>query len=287
MEKNYSENDIPNLKEVIFHTLFNQGGALTEEEIFKAFDIKSPNIREKILGEMLEDNRFINQSKYHWTTAPLPNINTDIPIEEANFIITDIETTGPAKGKDRIIDLAAIKLRGGKIVDEFETLINPEFPIPSIITHITGIKNSMVANSPQIETELPKFLTFLGNNIFVAHNLSFDYFFIAHEAYRLGLKMPSCLSLCTLRCARKLLPNVKSRGLNGLSEYYQYEIKNRHRAMQDVLATRYFFEIFIKDLFKKKIETLNQLIAFQRAGFVNKKLKRYGRKNYKRNISRK
>lgn len=278
MSVSLKQREILTLREIIFQLLFNQGSPLREKDIFKRLNIEGKSLKEQLIKAFIDDSRFLECSRNHWYVVPLQQLGDNLPLEDVSFVITDIETTGPSKGNDRMIDLAAIKYKGGKIIDQFETLLNPQIRIPSMITYLTGIKPSMVENSPLVEEELPNFLNFLDGNIFVAHNLTFDYFFIAHEAYRLGFAMPKCLSLCTLRIARKLLPHVKSKGLNGLADHYQYEIEGRHRAMSDVLATRHFFEIFLQKLKRQEINTLHQLIGYQRANPVKQRRKKHVKK---------
>lgn len=106
------------------------------------------------------------------------------------YIVLDIETTGLSKYMHNITEIAAVKIKDDKIVDEFHTLINPKEPIPRFITRLTGITNEMVKNSPTIKEALPDFLEFLGSTTIIAHNATFDYGFIEYNAKKhLGKKI--------------------------------------------------------------------------------------------------
>lgn len=178
-----------------------------------------------------------------------------------SFVITDIETTGPKKGYDRIIEIAAVKVQNGKVVESFESLVDPEIPIPRIISNLTGISSKMVDKQPTILNVLPKYLEFLGKDIFMAHNSSFDFNFIKSETERLGLQSISKnMRICTLKIADRLLPHVRARGLNGLAKYFNYSIHGRHRAMSDVLATKYFFDQFVRIMDQKGIKDIYQFV---------------------------
>ncbi len=158
-------------------------------------------------------------------------------IDEITFVVTDTETTGTVSGRDRLIEIGAVKIRGGEIVDRYAQLVNPGCAIPNRITRLTGISTSMVFDQPAAHRILPDFLKFLSDGVFVAHNLAFDRRVINDELLRAGMNPIRNDQLCTLRLARRLLPGLRSRGLSSLVDFFRIEIERRHRALDDAEAT--------------------------------------------------
>ena len=152
------------------------------------------------------------------------------------YAIIDIETTGLNARKDRITEIAIFIHNGEKIVDQFETLINPECRIPYHITAMTGISNKMVAEAPHFYEVAKRIVEMTDGNTFVAHNAMFDYNFIRCEFKRL-LYDYSRKTLCTKKLSRKLMPGLKSYGLGSLAKFLDIKNKARHRAAGDALAT--------------------------------------------------
>ena len=151
------------------------------------------------------------------------------------YAVVDVETTGGAGEAHRITELAAVKVQYGRIVDRFQTLINPQRRIPSTITRLTGISEAMVADAPVFADIAEKFSIFMQDAIFVAHNVSFDYGFITREFARLGqlFRYPR---LCTCSSMRKLYPGYRSYSLAALCENHGIPLKRHHRALCDAEA---------------------------------------------------
>jgi DNA polymerase-3 subunit epsilon len=152
------------------------------------------------------------------------------------YAVIDIETTGLNARKDRITEIAIFIHDGEKIVDQFESLVNPECRIPYHITAMTGISNKMVAEAPHFYEVAKRIVEMTDGNIFVAHNAMFDYNFIRCEFKRL-LYDYSRKTLCTKKLSRKLMPGLKSYGLGSLAKFLDIKNKARHRAAGDALAT--------------------------------------------------
>ncbi len=189
-------------------------------------------------------------------------------LRDATFVVTDTETTGTAPKSDRIIELAAVKVEGGEVVDTFQQLINPGRSIPKRITQITGISTGMVFDAPPMEDVLPRYLDFLGEGVLTAHNLSFDRNFLNAELQRLGRSELSNDTLCTLRLARRLLPGLKSKGLSRLIQFYDLNVNGRHRALGDAKATATILQQFFSQLdFEHEITTLDELLTFQHRSY--------------------
>lgn len=160
------------------------------------------------------------------------------------FVIIDIETTGNNPKYSNITELAVYQHNGQKVVNHFTTLINPEIDIPYYITRLTGINNEMVEKAPKFYEIAKTLLELLKGNIFVAHNVSFDYQFIKTEYARLGYNFNS-KTLCTVKMAKQLLPGHQSYSLGKLCSDLGIEINGRHRAVGDALATVKLFEILL------------------------------------------
>ena len=133
-------------------------------------------------------------------------------------------------------EIGAVKVQHGRVIDEWHSLINPEKRIPSFITQLTGITNAMVADAPVFADVADDFLAFMGNAIFVAHNVNFDHGFIASEYSRLErrFRFPK---LCTVTSMRRHYPGLKSYGLGPLSRHFGIQLDDHHRALADARAT--------------------------------------------------
>ncbi|WP_050418974.1 3'-5' exonuclease [Bradyrhizobium tropiciagri] len=155
---------------------------------------------------------------------------------EQDYVVVDIETTGAWSNGDRITEIGAVKVRNHEVVDEWHTLLNPQRPIPAKIVQLTGITNEMVRDAPVFADVAESFMGFMGDGIFVAHNVNFDYGFIAYEYERLErrFRFPK---LCTCAGMRRRYPGHKSYGLGKLCEIYGIELDNHHRALCDARAS--------------------------------------------------
>lgn len=184
-------------------------------------------------------------------------------LKDASFVVVDTETTGSAS-TDRVIEIGAVAVRDGRVVERFEQLINPECAVPARITRLTGISSAMVFDKPSACDVLPGFLEFLGDGVFVAHNLSFDMRFLNAESRRFDIGEIGNDSLCTLRLARRLLPGLRSKGLASLVDFYGIRNRRHHRALADAEATAQVLLRFLDQIeLEHGLERLNDLLAFQ------------------------
>lgn len=157
------------------------------------------------------------------------------------YAVVDLETTGGIPHRDKITEVAIILFDGEKIIDEYQSLINPERSIPYNITRITGIDNDMVADAPKFYEVAKQVIELTEGAIFVAHNVRFDYQFLRAEFKSLGFTFTR-RNLCTVRLSRKAFPGLKSYSLGNLIRYFRIEVENRHRAYDDAWATTILLE---------------------------------------------
>lgn len=163
-----------------------------------------------------------------------------------DYVCVDLETTGLSPRENEIIEIGAVKVINNQIVGVFSELIKPSVSIPSRITSITGITNTMVKQKDDIGQVLPRFLDFLGVLPIIAHNINFDYGFLLEKATRLRVKF-ECIGIDTLKIARGLMPELGSKSLASLCTYYNIVNEHAHRASDDALATVKVFEAMKKD----------------------------------------
>ena len=180
-----------------------------------------------------------------------------------NIAIVDIETTGLSRYKHKITEIAGVKVREGKIVEEFSTLVNPQCPIPKFITRLTGITNELVSDAPKIKDAMQSFLDFLGEDTLVAHNAAFDHGFLTHKAMEhLGHEM-SPSRICTRKLATRLLPDLPGKKLSDLCEHFNITNSQAHRALADVHATHHAFQHMCDMLEKNEITGIESVLQFE------------------------
>ncbi|QKJ63977.1 exonuclease domain-containing protein [Flavobacterium sp. M31R6] len=161
-------------------------------------------------------------------------------MKKQEYAIVDIETTGGNARGSRITEIAIAIHDGTKVIDRWETLVNPQQEIPLAIFVLTGIDNDMVRNAPIFDDISEKVLEMLTDRIFVAHNVNFDYSFVRHQLEKSGFKW-SARKLCTVRAARKIKPGLGSYSLGNLCNSLEISLENRHRAGGDADATAILF----------------------------------------------
>lgn len=176
---------------------------------------------------------FYNQNKYKNNRQK----GESLMIYPSDYVCIDIETTGLDPTQDKIIEIAAIKVVDNQVVDSYSSLINPNIIVNDFIVELTGITNQELANAPTIEQILPEFINFVGDNIVVGHNVHFDINFIYDNSMKFLGKPFSNDFIDTLRLSRKLLPSIKSHRLHLLTEYFNINVNEFHRALSDVYTT--------------------------------------------------
>lgn len=198
-----------------------------------------PGLASRLVFDLLgEDSRFSVDTQGVWRLVERPVLADRIRLSDTRFAVVDVETTGSSVTKGaRIVEFAAVFVEGGNIRGEYTTLVNPEAWIPGWITRLTGIEPQMVENAPRFRDIAARVREALEGRVFVAHNVGFDWRFVAEELRMANSILPEGPRLCTVRMARRVLPGLRRRGLDSLSRYYEVDIVNRHRAGDDARAT--------------------------------------------------
>jgi len=219
----------------------------------------APRFFEALLGN---DARFVRRPADDTWTARVHEALARL-LGDTTFVIVDLETTGLCKSATGIIEIGAARVRAGRVVEEFQQLINPGTWLPRFITQLTGISDAMLADQPSIATVWPRFTAFLGHDVVVAHNAAFDMGFLNAAAHACsGQALPN-VHLCTLKLARRLLPEIRRRGLDTLAGHFGIPQNDRHRALGDVRITVEVFFHLLERLAGRGIVRLDQALDFQ------------------------
>lgn len=183
------------------------------------------------------DPRFVVDAEGVWSLDDSPRPFGE-PLSDVSFAVVDVETTGQASWRGhRMLEIAIVGVRGGAIVDEYQTLLNPGQGVPGVITALTGIRPEMVRQAPYFEHVADEIVQRLEGRVFVAHNATFDWSFVSAELTRANVDVPGMPRLCTVRMCRRLVPELRHRNLDVVTRHFGIEIHDRHRAYGDALAT--------------------------------------------------
>ena len=187
---------------------------------------------------------------------------------DADYVVFDLETTGFSPETNRIIEIGAVKVQNGKIVDKFSTFVNPQVPIPFRIEQLTSINDSMVIDAPVIADILPEFMKFCEGCVMVAHNADFDMSFIKKNCQRLDIDCKPTI-VDTVALARVLLPNLNRFKLDTVAKALGVSLENHHRAVDDAGCTAEIFVKFIEMLRERGISTLDEVNAMGTSSVQN------------------
>ena len=191
--------------------------------------------------------------------VPIAYNPKDIVLEDATYVVFDVETTGLSAVYNTIIELAAVKIHNGEIIDRFESFANPHHRLSATTINLTGITDDMVESAPEIDIVLRKFADWTGDSILVAHNASFDVGFLNVGYQKAGLPKSTNAVIDTLELGRFLYPEMKNHRLNTLAKKFDIELTQHHRAIYDAEATGYLALKMLKDASEKGIINHNQL----------------------------
>jgi DNA polymerase III epsilon subunit family exonuclease len=227
------------------------GGRAAASEIVDAV-FKLSHIDDELAGLLVAD-LIRNDRRFKFVENNTVELQVDDSqsrlLRDLDFVVVDVEATGAKTPPNRLIELGAYRIRGGRIVDKFLSLVNPEIPIPRFVASLTGISNEMVKRAPVFAELAPQWLDFVSESVLVAHNAPFDTSFLNHEISRVypGHRMVNP-HLCTVRLSRRALPDLSNHRLDTIAEHFSIPITSRHRAGSDALATAEIFLFLLTEL---------------------------------------
>ena len=196
-------------------------------------------------------------------------------LDQESFVVVDCETTGSrSMAGDRITEVAVVRVCAGRADMIFESLVNPDRPIPPAVMALTNITWEMVRHAPRFADICDQLLGALEGSVFVAHNAGFDWRFLSNEITRATRRPLVGQRLCTVRMARHFVPQLRRRNLDSLSDYYGIVNTARHRAGGDAMATAKVFLRFLKEARTRDCDTLDDLQRLLRAPTSRKKKRR-------------
>ena len=182
-----------------------------------------------------------------------------VRLDDLEYAVVDTETTGGGIGH-RITEIAIVRVNArGDVLHEYSTLVNPGRRIPAMITALTHIDNDMVRSAPRFKDIAQDVRALLNGRVFVAHNAAFDWGFVTDELIRTTGAPLYGRKLCTVRLARKVVPELRSRSLDSLSYFYNVPNEARHRAFGDARATAIIFRRMMDRVREREVETWQQL----------------------------
>lgn len=190
---------------------------------------------------------------------------------DTEFVVFDLETTGAKAPPCRITEIGAYRVKNCEVTEEFQTLVNPEMPIPRFITQLTGISDDMVRDAPLFGEVVHDFLEFIGDSILVAHNSGFDMRFLNFEIARVfGSYRMANPCLCTVQLSRKLLPDILNHKLKTVAKHYSIDLVNHHRASADAFATAHIFVNLLTSLRSSGVHDLGSVrkMSSRKYGYV-------------------
>jgi DNA polymerase III epsilon subunit family exonuclease len=240
-----------NLVQDTIELLTCSGGRAAASEIVDAV-FKMSHVDDELAGKLVfdligNDRRF--KLIENNTVELLQDDSHSRLLKDLDFVVVDVEATGAKTPPNRLIELGAYRIRGGRIVDKFLSLVNPEIPIPRFVASLTGISNDMVKNAPVFAEVAPQWLDFVSDSVLVAHNAPFDTSFLNHEISRVYANHRMINPhLCTVRLSRRAFPDLSNHRLETIAQHFSIPIASRHRAGSDALATAEIFIVLLTEL---------------------------------------
>ena len=223
--------------------LTGSGGRAAATEIVDAV-FKLSHVDDELAGLLVAD-LIRNDRRFkieNYTVELLQDDRQSRLLKDLEFVVVDVEATGAKTPPNRLIELGAYRIRNGCIVDKFQSLVNPEIPIPRFVATLTGISNEMVKRAPVFADLAPRWLDFVSDAVLIAHNSNFDANFLNHEISRVypGHRMVY-QHLCTVKLSRRVMPELLNHRLDTIASHFSISIASRHRAGCDALATAEIF----------------------------------------------
>jgi DNA polymerase-3 subunit epsilon len=207
--------------------------------------------------------------------SAIAEVDVNRTLDQESFVVVDCETTGSrSMAGDRITEVAVVRVHDGRAEMIFETLVNPDRPIPPAVMALTNTTWEMVRRAPRFAEICDQLLGALEGSVFVAHNAGFDWRFLSNEITRATRRPLVGQRLCTVRMARHFLPQLRRRNLDSLSDYYGIVNTARHRAGGDAMATAKVFLRFLREARSRDCDTLDDLERLLRQPSRKKKRRR-------------
>ena len=235
-----------------------------------------PELGARLVRQLLDgDPNFIfDTDTARWRLAHSDRLR--VGLDQAQFTVVDLETTGGRAGPGTIIEIGAYRMVGRQLTDSFSTLVRPHGGgVPRFITGLTSITTEMVREAPPIEQVLPAFREFMGERVMVAHNASFDFGFLDFEYRRIfgiGVSNPV---LCTLRMSRRFMPSLKRRRLDLLAAHFGLSLEGRHRGLGDARMAAELLSIFLEMAQRMGITRLDRLLDDHHRGPTGRRIERH------------
>ena len=232
----------------------HQAIAITDHGVAQAFP-------EAFAAGKKHDLKIIYGLEAHLVDDGVPvayNTNEHL-LKNCTYVVFDVETTGLSAVYNTIIELAAVKIHDGEIVDRFSKFANPHHPLSPLTIKLTGITDDLVENAPEVEEVLAEFREWIGDSVLVAHNASFDMGFVNVGYQKMNQSKLANSVIDTLELARFLYPDFKRYGLDALSKKLSVELTQHHRAIYDAEATGNILLVMLRELESRKITALDQL----------------------------
>ena len=216
-----------------------------------------------LVGDLVKDDRRFKFIDSKTVELQAHDFESEL-LDELDYVVVDVEATGAKLPPNRIIELGAYRISGGKIVDSFLTLVNPEIAIPRFVMTLTGISNEMVKEAPLFADVAPRWLEFVNDAVLIAHNAPFDTNFLNHEISRVypGHRMINA-HLCTVTLTRHVIPGLTNYRLDTIADHFSIPILARHRAGSDALATAEIFLHLLDRLHERGVKDLAAARAYK------------------------
>src|SRR5271154_2665001 len=234
-----------------------------------------PDLGARLVRQLLDDdpNFIFDADTAQWRLAQSDRLR--VALDQAEFTVVDLETTGGRAGPGTIIEIGAYRMVGKRLTETFSKLVRPQGGVvPRFITGLTSITTEMIREAPPIEQVLPAFREFIGDRVMVAHNAAFDFGFLDFEYRRIfgiGLANPV---LCTLRMSRRFMPSLKRRRLDLLAEHFGLSIEGRHRGLGDARMAAELLSIFLEMAERMGITRLDRLLDDHHRGLAGRRIER-------------
>jgi DNA polymerase III epsilon subunit family exonuclease len=248
-----------------FELLRKNGGRSKVTEIVDAV-FRLPNADDELAASLIDD-LIRDDPRFTLDAGHLSIIDDPVeqrPLGEIDFVVLDVEAIGSKGLPARMIEIGAYRVRSGRILDEFQSLIDPGLRLPRFIAALTGISDEMLRGAPKFAEIADAWLDFAGDAVLVAHDSKFDLALLNREIARVfpGTRMRNA-ELCTVKLARRILRSLDSHNLDALAEHFGLQITGRHRAASDAHATAQLLLRLLDQLESQGVRTLFEARSFR------------------------